>query len=164
MPAIIRGAGQKLRDYTPPPKPTFHAPMPLVKARPYRTIFMELQAQLKPKPVEYSFVSLQCEYESKKPARESTFNRAVNGICAAFDVKRIDLLGTSRKQSCAKPRQALFLMMSEVLPWSLPQIGRACNRDHTTVMHGIRRAKGFVETDPEFRARFFKAMSIACKP
>ena len=52
-----------------------------------------------------------------------------------------DLLGDCRQRRIAWPRQeAMFRMFVECLHLSLPQIGTALGgRDHTTVIHGIRR-------------------------
>ena len=37
---------------------------------------------------------------------------------------------------------------------SLPEIGRMFgNRDHTTVIHGIKQVTLIMETDPDFRER-----------
>jgi len=52
-----------------------------------------------------------------------------------------DILGDCRQRRIAWPRQeAMFRMFVECLHLSLPQIGTALGgRDHSTVIHGIRR-------------------------
>lgn len=45
-----------------------------------------------------------------------------------------------RARAMARPRQAAMWLCSRLLPHlSLPVLGRAFGRDHTTVLHGIRR-------------------------
>lgn len=65
-----------------------------------------------------------------------------------------DLMGPSRHQSVARARQALAHQLHHTLRTraSLPQIGRWLNRDHTSVMHAIRRADELAIIDPDFAA------------
>lgn len=51
-----------------------------------------------------------------------------------------DLRGPSRKRPFAWPRQDAMVRMHEE-GFSLPQIGRFLNRDHTTILDGIRAAR-----------------------
>ena len=63
-------------------------------------------------------------------------------ICQLWGIKPQQLTGESRCMDFVYPRWAAMLFASERLAWSTPRIGRAFgDRDHTTVMHGINRAK-----------------------
>jgi chromosomal replication initiator protein len=35
---------------------------------------------------------------------------------------------------------------------SMPKIGRVFGRDHTTVLHGVKRIKALYDADPDFAA------------
>lgn len=51
-----------------------------------------------------------------------------------------DLTGPCRSAACVKARHEAFYEIRRQLDRSLPQIGRFFgNRDHSTVLHGIRR-------------------------
>lgn len=50
-----------------------------------------------------------------------------------------DLKGPRRRRREAWPRQELMWRLSHEGGRSLPQIGAYLNRDHTTVLHGVRR-------------------------
>ena len=68
----------------------------------------------------------------------------------AFGVTCEELRGGNRAKRFAYPR---FAVMSALLSagWSTPRIGVLLGgRDHTTVMHGIKRAKVLRDTDPDF--------------
>ena len=47
----------------------------------------------------------------------------------------------------ARIRQIAFYLCRTHTTRSLPEIGRAFDRDHTTVLHGVRRVASLRETD-----------------
>lgn len=56
-------------------------------------------------------------------------------------------------QAMVRARWLAALLMRELLGYSTPQIGRQLgDRDHTTILHGIRSAKKLRETDEQFAA------------
>lgn len=68
-----------------------------------------------------------------------------------FDVSREHLTGARRARQYCRPRFAYYLVAHEESDASLPVIGRALGgRDHTTVLHGLRRAAYLIEKDVEF--------------
>lgn len=62
------------------------------------------------------------------------------------------LIGHDRTVRHTRARFAMYkaLRMRGV---TYAQIGRWCNRDHKTVMHGINRAEYYMERDERFRTR-----------
>lgn len=50
------------------------------------------------------------------------------------------VLGSSRLKHVAAARHEVFLALREA-GWSFPAIGAAMNRDHTTVMAGVKKAQ-----------------------
>lgn len=77
---------------------------------------------------------------------------------AASEVTQIDievLKGPRRSRSLAWPRQvAMYACVMLASNASLPQIGRAFNRDHTTVLHSVRVVKERLKRYPETRALY----------
>lgn len=58
-----------------------------------------------------------------------------------WGVSSRDIVGPLRASILTEPRFAVYWVARHTLPLSLPQIGRAMGgRDHTTIMHGLRRA------------------------
>ena len=73
-------------------------------------------------------------------------------VCCAFGISQLDLLSRRRGRVQARPRQVAMWLARHATPCSLPEIGRAFDRDHTTVMHGIERVEARMAEDPGFAA------------
>jgi len=53
----------------------------------------------------------------------------------------------------ARPRQVAMYLAKQLTPRSLPEIGRRFGgRDHTTVIHAVRRIEKLRQTDAELDA------------
>ncbi len=68
-------------------------------------------------------------------------------VAAAFGVTEKELLGTSRLRGVLRPRQVAMYLVRELTGLSLPRIGVAFDRDHTTVLHACRKVAGELEDD-----------------
>ena len=74
--------------------------------------------------------------------------RILGATASAFDTTITDLEGPSRRQPLARGRQVAMYLCRELTDLSLPKIGTLFgNRDHTTVMHGIKTVKERMQTD-----------------
>lgn len=59
-----------------------------------------------------------------------------------YGISVADMLGPRRSRPVLEPRQIAMWLVCDIMPHkSLPQIGKAFDRDHTTVLHGKRRAR-----------------------
>ncbi|MCZ0811195.1 MAG: chromosomal replication initiator protein DnaA [Pseudomonadota bacterium] len=57
-----------------------------------------------------------------------------------YNIRLSDMIGPKRLRSFARPRQVAMYLCKQMTSRSLPEIGRRFGgRDHTTVMHGVRR-------------------------
>ncbi len=57
-----------------------------------------------------------------------------------FSLKQADLISERRNRAIARPRQAAMWLAKQLTTRSLPDIGRRFGgRDHTTVLHAVRR-------------------------
>lgn len=72
---------------------------------------------------------------------------------AVFGISVSDFLGPSRKRRFAYPRFAASHFLFNVLRISLPSIGKATKRDHTTILSSIRKAAELRRTDIAFAGR-----------
>ena len=62
-------------------------------------------------------------------------------IAKHFDIEPEQLLSHSRKRKFTKPRHAFFWMCHVQLDKSYHDIARFMNRDHTTILYGVRRCR-----------------------
>ena len=53
-----------------------------------------------------------------------------------------DMVGPSKCRAYTDPRWFCIAYMHAIGTKSLPQVGNAFNRDHTTILYGLRRAHG----------------------
>lgn len=64
--------------------------------------------------------------------------RTVIDSAREYEVSAQDILGESRTRSIAQARQVVFYRL-HTSGFSLSQIGRLLQRDHSTVLHGVRK-------------------------
>ena len=71
-------------------------------------------------------------------------------VAEYYKIKISDLLSKRRSRSIARPRQVAMALSKELTNHSLPEIGNAFGgRDHTTVLHGVRKIKELRETNAD---------------
>jgi chromosomal replication initiator protein len=74
-------------------------------------------------------------------------------VCKHYGVSRTDILSPRRHRSIVWPRQVGMYLAKTMTQRSLPEIGRRFgNRDHTTVLHAIRKIEGELEGNARLRA------------
>jgi len=67
-----------------------------------------------------------------------------------YNISRNDLLSSRRTRNVVMPRQIAMFLAKSMTPRSLPEIGsRFGNRDHTTVLHAVRKIEGLVQKDQQ---------------
>ena len=74
-------------------------------------------------------------------------------VAAAYGTTEKALLGTSRLRPVLLPRQVAMYLARELTGLSLPRIGVAFSRDHTTVLHACRKIEAELTTDVGLAAR-----------
>ncbi|HRO13838.1 MAG TPA: chromosomal replication initiator protein DnaA [Paracoccus sp. (in: a-proteobacteria)] len=61
-------------------------------------------------------------------------------VAEHYNIRLSDLVGPKRVRTLARPRQIAMYLAKQMTSRSLPEIGRRFGgRDHTTIMHGIRK-------------------------
>jgi len=69
-------------------------------------------------------------------------------VATHFNVSRADILSSRRTASVVRPRQIAMYLAKVLTPRSLPEIGRRFGgRDHTTVLHAVRKITGLVTSE-----------------
>jgi chromosomal replication initiator protein len=69
-------------------------------------------------------------------------------VAKQYNVSRADLLSSRRTANVVRPRQVAMYLAKTLTLRSLPEIGRRFGgRDHTTVLHAVRKIENLVHTD-----------------
>jgi chromosomal replication initiator protein len=84
----------------------------------------------------------------------------IQKACAEhYGMKQADLISERRNRSIARPRQAAMWLAKQLTTRSLPDIGRRFGgRDHTTVLHAVRRIEALKADDAQL-ARDLEALT-----
>lgn len=77
----------------------------------------------------------------------------VAAVAAAFGVSAKELTGASRLKTVMLARQTAIYLARERLKLSLPALGRAFGRDHSTVLHAVRKVEELLARDADYAGR-----------
>lgn len=87
-------------------------------------------------------------------ARRTTLVDIVNVVCEDFGVRYPDLQSQRRTRAVTVPRQIAMYLVKELTDKTLEEIGGVFGgRDHSTVLHSIRKVSKLVKSDTEFAGR-----------
>jgi chromosomal replication initiator protein len=96
--------------------------------------------------------------------RKVTMDEIMKKICHYYNVRMSDLLSPRRSRNIARPRQMAMYLSKNMTSRSYPEIGKQFgNRDHTTVMHAVRKIEELklqdsqVSDDAELLRRMLEA-------
>jgi chromosomal replication initiator protein len=82
--------------------------------------------------------------------RKVTIDEIQRRVAEHYNVRLADLIGPKRVRTVARPRQIAMYLSKHMTPRSLPEIGRRFGgRDHTTIMHGVRKIEEMMATDSQ---------------
>jgi len=82
--------------------------------------------------------------------RKVTIEEIQRRVSEHYAIRLSDMLGPKRTRTLARPRQVAMWLCKQLTTRSLPEIGRKFGkRDHTTIMHGIRKIDELRQTDSQ---------------
>jgi chromosomal replication initiator protein len=91
------------------------------------------------------FLGHMCRSGEPKRVRIEDIQRIV---ARHYNVSKTELLSNRRTRTIVKPRQVAMYLSKVMTPRSLPEIGRRFGgRDHTTVLHAVRKIEDLSESD-----------------
>jgi chromosomal replication initiator protein len=85
--------------------------------------------------------------------RELTVEAIMNVVAGEFKISVNDLSSRSRKKTITFPRQISMYLARRLTEQGLSDIGRAFNRDHSTVLHSIRVMNESMARNPTIRGQ-----------
>ncbi len=83
--------------------------------------------------------------------RRVTIEQIQKRVATHFNIKLSEMSSARRARAVARPRQVAMYLAKQLTSRSLPEIGRKFgNRDHTTVMHAVRKVEELRAGDNSF--------------
>ena len=82
--------------------------------------------------------------------RKLTIEEIQRKVAEQYNIRLSDMIGPKRLRNIARPRQVAMYLAKQLTPRSLPEIGRRFGgRDHTTIMHGVRKIEELMAIDSQ---------------
>ncbi|MFV0244262.1 MAG: chromosomal replication initiator protein DnaA [Qingshengfaniella sp.] len=82
--------------------------------------------------------------------RKITVEEIQRRVSEHYNIRLSELIGPTRVRTVARPRQMAMYLCKTLTSRSLPEIGRRFGgRDHTTIMHGVRRIEELKTKDSQ---------------
>lgn len=91
-----------------------------------------------------------------QPRERLTLERIIEMTAQKSGLLVEDLIGKKRSEPISQARQIAMYLCRELTTCSLPQIGDAFQRNHSTVVHACNKVIADMNDDPMFRARVDK--------
>ncbi|SDW89619.1 chromosomal replication initiator protein DnaA [Roseicitreum antarcticum] len=80
--------------------------------------------------------------------RRVTVEEIQRKVAEHYNIRLSDMIGPKRMRTIVRPRQIAMYLSKELTSRSLPDIGRRFGgRDHTTIMHGVRKVEELCDQD-----------------
>ncbi len=116
-------------------------------------IRLAAKASLLGRAIDLDFARAEIAATSTARPTEASVEDIQRVVCHHFKLRSTDLLSKDRHKSIAFARHVAMYLCKQRLKCSFPELGRAFgNRDHTTVISGVRKIEHLRSTDPEVRA------------
>lgn len=78
--------------------------------------------------------------------------RIVTEVCKYYKLRKAELLSFRKTVNVVRPRQVVMYLARRLTLKSLPTIGDAMDRDHTTILHGFQLITKLRATDEKLDA------------
>lgn len=83
--------------------------------------------------------------------RRITIDEIQRKVAEHYNIRLADMHSARRSRNVARPRQVAMFLAKQLTARSLPEIGRKFGgRDHTTVMHAVRKVEELAQEDVSF--------------
>ncbi len=79
--------------------------------------------------------------------KRTTIDEIQKKVAEHFSISVKEMQSSRRARTVARPRQIAMYLAKQLTSRSLPEIGRKFDRDHTTVMHAVRKVEELIIED-----------------
>ena len=84
--------------------------------------------------------------------RPTDIEDIIEVVCSYFEIKRTDLLGSSRLKKFSTPRHVAQYLSRKLTTLSYPEIAlKFGGRDHTSILHAVRKIDENMNNDENLR-------------
>lgn len=85
----------------------------------------------------------------------------IDKVCSFYKIKKEDIKTETRKKNISEPRQIIMYLLKKHTKLSLSEIAALLNKkDHTTIMHGIKKIETEIEKDSNLQEQISKIKEI----
>ena len=110
-------------------------------------------AQLRDMPITLELAQSLLSDAIRASSRRITIDEIQRACAAHYHIDAAEMRSHRRAVAVARPRQVAMYLAKKLTPRSLPEIGRIFGgRDHTTVMHAVRRIEALRAANPDMDA------------
>jgi chromosomal replication initiator protein len=110
-------------------------------------------AQLRDMPITLELAQTLLSDTLRASTRRITIDEIQKACAAHYRIDAAEMRSKRRAVAVARPRQIAMYLAKKLTPRSLPEIGRIFGgRDHTTVIHAIRRIEEMRSNNPDMDA------------
>lgn len=82
--------------------------------------------------------------------RKVSIDEIQRRVAEHYNIRLSEMIGPTRVRTVARPRQIAMYLCKQMTTRSLPEIGRRFGgRDHTTIMHGVKRIEELKQKDTQ---------------
>lgn len=90
-------------------------------------------------------------FEDLDIEEKSSFDSIINLVAKKYGINQKDILSKSRKKDIIIARNIAIFLTREILHYSLNDIGRKFNKDHSTIMYAINKIDKNLNENEEFK-------------
>ena len=112
---------------------------------------LSASARLRGEPITVEFAQATLRDMLAAYDRLVTIDNIKRTVASYYNIRISDLTSAKRTRSLARPRQVAMALCKELTQHSLPEIGEAFDKDHTTVLHACRKVVQLRDEDPKIR-------------
>lgn len=121
-------------------------------------------AQLYNRPITLQLAMEALSDGAVRANQQITAGDVIQAVCTQFGLEERELLGRGRSRNVSFPRQVSMYLMRKDADISLEEIGQSLRRDHTTVLHGIRKIESEMSRDSTLRNDVMSIRERLLKP
>ena len=110
-------------------------------------------ARLSNRTIDLDFTQEALADQLRASQRRITIDEIQRKVCEHFRIRQAEMGSPRRSREVARPRQIAMYLAKQLTQRSLPEIGRRFGgRDHTTVIHAVRKIEELRAADAEIDA------------